>query len=220
MTERDDERLRRLARPVPRWRDVEALTERVADEIEELRSEVDRLAWTTTAGAHGDDASKDLRAVFDLVMAEGSRGWPPTSECAAVEAARRGDVKPLANLLRPVCGMGLAPDKVSPEIERFSLETWTLIADFLTGERNPKTGRMRGEPGRPKMSTEERRARNRAHDAIDEIPVIRAILRRLYPEQDANQINDRAEEIAQRRKNIAVSLQNLRRRSKKSGHRA
>jgi hypothetical protein len=71
------------------------------------------------------------------------------------------------------------------------------------------------------MSAAERYASNRVHYAANvEFPVIRDILRRLYPEQNANQINDRAEKIAQARAIIATSLQNLRRRSKKGRHRA
>ena len=196
--ELDDERIQRLSRPVPPWRDVDAITKRVADEIEVLRSEVDRLAWTTNTGLPHTGASEDLHAVYALAMAEAYRGWPPTTEHAAVEAALRGDVKPLANLLRPEHGMGIVPDKVSPEIEHFSLETWTLIANLLTGERNLKTGKLKGERGPRRRSEEERREINPVHDAADHVPVVAAVLSRLYPGKRKAEVRRRAIEIAAR----------------------
>jgi hypothetical protein len=199
--EMDDERIQRLSGPVPPWRDVEAITKRVADEIEELRSEVDRLAWTTNTGLPHTGASEDLRAVYALAMAEVRRGWPATTEAAAVEAALRGDANPLANyLLRPVPGMGFVPDEVNPAIEKLSLETWTLIADLLTGARNLKTGKRKGERGPRRRSKEERRKINPVHDAADHVPAVATILARLYPDKGRSELNKRAIEIAARLK--------------------
>jgi hypothetical protein len=144
------------------------------------------------------------------------------AERQAVTDARRGRIGDLANLLRPEHPMNANPPiPGKPVRHHLSPETWTLVADFLVGNLNIRTGNPRGKAGRPKMSASERYASNRVHYAADvEFPVIRDILRRLYPQQDANQINDRAEKIAQERARIATSLQNLRRRSKKGRHRA
>jgi hypothetical protein len=204
---------------LPKWSDKKAVAKRVADEIEEGRLEIERL-WTIYP--HGRfSLPRQLLALEELMEAEGARGWPIGDEKGAVEAARRGDMEPLANLLRPLVSPPEfeIPDEVNPKIKYLSPATWSIIADFLTGALNPRTGRVKGRPGRPKLSEEERRAKNRVHDAADEFAVIRDMLRYLYPERCSAEINLSAEYIAQDRARIKTSVLNLRKRRRKTGHR-
>jgi hypothetical protein len=204
-------------RRLPRWIDEAAVADLVAAEMEELRSEVERLAWTTNTGLPGPDAGDDLRAIYDLMTAESFRGWPVKGEKDAVEAALRGDVELLADLLRPDATIVdiLKNNVKTPSEELRTLaqslsvktlrpSTWAIIVQFLTGERNRRTGRLRGEPGRPTMSLEERRAESPVHDAAEEVDAIRAILRRLYRDQDSSQIRNRAMEIAAQRNRVEL----------------
>jgi hypothetical protein len=203
---------------LPRWDDEAAVAKLVDDEMRELRSEVDRLAWTTSG--HAPEGPEDLVEVWNLAQAEASRGWPPEGERAAVAAAARGDVRPLADLLRPLHHLGFLPDEVNPAIKNLSPATWSLVVQFLTGERNLRTGRNRGEPGRPKMTAEERRAANPVHDAAEEVPAIAAILRKLYPSRAKSALLERAVEIAARRKRVRRdTLARYLGRSRKDPHR-
>jgi hypothetical protein len=185
--------------PAPPWSDVDAVRRRVRDRIEELRLEVDRLAWTTHTGLPDDDAGDDCWAVHALVMKEIYQDWPQgTDEAVAAEAAECGDLEPLANLLRPLGGMlefGI-PDEVNPAIEKLSPETWMIIVQFLTGQRNLKTGKLKGKRGPRKKKEEERRRDNPVHNAADFVPAVTAILQRLYPTKGKAEIKRRAIEVA------------------------
>lgn len=198
----------------PPWRDAAAVRARVDAEIEELRSEVERRsAYFPPLPV---DDRPDVAAVAALMHDEAVTGWPLMStERAAVAAARRGDTEHLADLVRPIPGLGLVPDDVNPNVARLSVETWALIAEFVAGERSVSTGRGKNERGRPRMSRAQKRARSAGHGAVAEVPAIRAILRRLYPKMGIHAIVRRADRIAQRRANIATSMTNLRRRARR-----
>jgi hypothetical protein len=164
--------------------------------MEELRSEVERLEAIYPGPL--PKLSEDLAEVRRLIVKEAKRGWVE-GEKDAVEAALRGDVEPLANLLRPA-GMpewGI-PDKVNSNVAKLSPATWELIVELLTGRRNPKTGKLKGERGPRKKSAEERRSWNPIHDAEDYVAPIAAILSRLYPDKRRAEIKSRASEIAAR----------------------
>jgi hypothetical protein len=126
-------------------------------------------------------------------------------ERKAVSAAQRGEPERLGDLVR------LGRPLVTSDARRLAIE-------LITGERNPRTGRRKGERGRPKMSRNERRAKNPAHDAAGEFPMIREILRRHYSKQPSKQISDRAEELAKLRAKTTTSVHNLRMRARKTGH--
>jgi hypothetical protein len=187
----------------PRWIDEEAVAEFVAKEI--AQDELDELYRLEEykepdiklpKGWRDAPMRPELGFAYDIGI----------SEWEAVEAAMCGDVEPLAMLLRPFSGelLGL-PDEVNPAIKRLSPDAWEIIVQFLTGERNPKTGKLRGERGPRKKSAEERRAESPVHGAAAEVDTIRAILRRSYPDQHNSQIRDRAIEIAAQRNGVEAS---------------
>jgi hypothetical protein len=122
------------------------------------------------------------------------RSMSPEEE--AVERALRGDLEMLANLIRP---SNFPPEFDISDDWELSPATREIVAEFLTGERNLKTGRRRGEPGRAVQSVEQRRAQNRVHRAADEARIIIVILKRHYPSRSRDKILDRAAKIAAER---------------------
>jgi hypothetical protein len=185
----------------------------VADEMEDLRLEVDRISWTYTGpGEMPDDSTDAVLAMGCLVRLENRRYWASIEgEEAAVAAALRGDLSLLVNMLAP--HPGGPEDMVNPAIQYVSPATWAIVCEFLTGERNLKTGRMRGEPGKPKMSGDQRRADNPVHRAADEVPIVAAVLKEAYPDKPERMIAMRAAEVAAARNGARVEtlLKHLRR---------
>jgi hypothetical protein len=88
---------------------------------------------------------------------------------------------------------------MNAEVNRLSPDAWEIVAQFLSGERNLKTGRKRGEPGRPVQSVAQRRADNPVHRAADKFRVIFIILKRRFPNRSRNEIEYRAAKIAAER---------------------
>jgi hypothetical protein len=167
---------------LPRWENERSVAAFVAVQLDELRSEIDRLAWTRPWFVPTEPP--DLVAMAALVTMENRMVVNlPEKEEQAVTAALRGDLKLLVDLIRawhhpPEFHLR---DEINPAVKNLSPDTWEIIAQFLTGERNLQTGRRRGEPGRPVQSVEQRRADNPVHRAADEARVIIAILKRHYP---------------------------------------
>lgn len=125
----------------------------------------------------------DEKAVLEYVSNQ-IAGWPliraySAGEEKAVEAALRGEPEQLAALIRQ-------PD------QQLAPSTLALVAEFLTGERNLTTGRLKGEPGRPRMSEERLRASKAVHEAAEQFFIIREVLKRDYPGQSKADIRDRA----------------------------
>jgi hypothetical protein len=221
---------------LPKWIDEAAVADLVAAEMEELRSKVERLDAIHPGPL--PPLSEDLEEVRALMVAEANRGWPVEGQKEAVAAALRGDVAPLADLLRPDATIldmlesnlidvkTLSPSELRTFARRLcvrtlSPSTWSLIAQFLTGERSLRTGRLKGERGRPTLSPEKRRAESPVHDAAEEVDAIRAILRRLYyPDQSSSQIRDRAMEITAQRNGVELdTLVNYLKRPRKDRRR-
>jgi hypothetical protein len=146
-------------------------------------------------------------------------------EAEAVSLAERGNYGPLAALLRerhPLNAEELAEEPCDrndfhgfmpsyallPKGQiRSSLApgTYELIADILTGEHKKR--------GRPPAAAGDRRKMTPVHDAADLLPMIEDILRWAYPDQNSNQIKDRAMLIAARGKRVTTKkLRNLTRR--------
>ena len=182
----------------PSWNDESAVAKLVAAELEELRLEVDRWAWTSPPWEQFPTEPEDLVEMGKLVERENR--WPDDEEEQACEAALRGDLMPLVNLLTPEIFEDIGINEVNVKIPYLKPSTWTLVVEFLTGKRNLKTGRLQGEPGRPAMDEKTRRKHNPVHDAADEVPVIAAILKRLYPAVARKVVTERAVTIAACRK--------------------
>jgi hypothetical protein len=113
------------------------------------------------------------------------------NEDAAIKAALHGDIAPLAALL-------LSEDECWMEPS-----TRELMAEFMTGDRNPQTGRRKAGRGRPKMTREERLKINPIHRAADEVAVLRQRLRQLYPMQSVTTVRKRAIDLAAKRTGVA-----------------
>jgi hypothetical protein len=178
----------------PSWNDESAVAKLVAAELEELRLEVDRLAWTTSPWEFPTEP-QDLVEMGKLVERENRM---PDEEEQACEAALRGDLMPLVNLLTPEIFVGI--NLANVKIPHLKPSTWTLVGEFLAGKRNLCTGRLQGAPGRPAMAEETRRKLNPVHGAADEVPVIAAILTRRYPAVAKKAVKQRAIAIAAGRK--------------------
>jgi hypothetical protein len=116
----------------------------------------------------------------------------PSDQEQAIEAATRGKPSKLAGLIKD------AADDAEFKIEPDALR---LVAEFLSGERNLRTGRTKAEQqrGRPKMATSERAAKTRTHDAAKYYyPAVRQVLRQEYPGQSRGDHHDCALYITSR----------------------
>jgi hypothetical protein len=148
------------------------------------------------------------RFEYDEVMEEAERiealselGYQPLIdidrdrvEREAIAKAREGDLSELAELVTVASWRARLPG-----------EAWELICDFLRGYRIVDGEGLvpwppRRPEGRPRTSEDEKRfGSSPVHQAADLVPVIEAILRRHYPDQNTGQIRDRALTIAGQR---------------------
>jgi hypothetical protein len=182
------------------------------------RSELDRLSEQYAGLGHADgrefadappwgDEEAQLKYIRNRILAGWSLMFPhrleEEREERAVEAALRGKPKKLADLIRQPNAQ-LVPS------------TRVLIAEFLSGERNLRTGRAKGEPGAPRQSEKLRRSHNRTHQAAEIFFVIRDTLPRIYPEKSQTDIRDRAMSLAAKLKGVddPETIQNYLEKSK------
>jgi hypothetical protein len=200
----------------PRWDDKERVTAFVATVLEGLKEGF--------IGSFSGSVSKYLDALDRECSNECYKDWPKQRERAVVEAAKRGDLDGLVDMLRP-----LESGAVSPDIQSITPATWTLVTEFLTGKRlrngklrgvrDPRTGKLK-RGGRPPMSKTERRSRTPVHVAAMEFPAIKDILKQWYPKQKKAAIRERAVAITAERNHIKVeTLKDYCERSKKDRHR-
>src|SRR4249919_3563843 len=112
-------------------------------------------------------------------------------ESDAADAAKRGNFRPLAELMEPENPL------IKMLTAKFRLSTGTLaiVAKKLRG------GGV-GKHGRPRKSIEERYASSKCHGAADELPDIIRILRKYYPNE---KVREKAIDIAARRAGINAS---------------
>jgi hypothetical protein len=158
----------------PEWPDT-AASDEVADwvirQIEDFDDEAERqfaeLRWDTHPG---------------IPLSEIFRGM----EREAVEAAvERGDTRPLKELLHPDNPMN-SGEPFGKRISRnLSPNTYDVIQEYSSGNRKRPTNR-------PRMSNEERRAKNPIYDAAKEVPRVAEILRESYPAKPESEIHDQA----------------------------
>jgi hypothetical protein len=144
-----------------------------------------------------------------------------TSEQQAIDAAKRGKPQELVGLIKAeISRLEADPDHAS----KLTPATLRLIAEFLSGKRNLKTGRDTSEKeqrGRPKMSKLERINRTPTHDAaMLYFPAVKKVLREEYPDQTPEDIRDRALEIVERGYPVkGNTVTNYRNRPKRGPHR-
>lgn len=146
----------------------------------------------------------------------------PSAEEQAVEAAKRGKLQELSDLFERAARASKFPDH--PDHPRnISPSTLQLVAEFLGGKRNLKTGRTKEEEqrGRPKMSDTERVAATPTHEAANHfVPAVIQVLREEYPNQSANDYRDRALYIVSHFSGVPVeTLSNYLRRPRGGAHR-
>ena len=88
-------------------------------------------------------------------------------------------------------------------IHQLKWETWELIAEFLLGKRNLKTGKKTGKPGRPGMTEEEGAS---THQPMMQPSWCQSLWRfcvACFLKQQTRHIRDRAIEIAAKIKRIS-----------------
>jgi hypothetical protein len=164
----------------PEWKNAKD----VADWIIEMR----RDSWLGEMGLAESPGGFYQVGPFTVEMGEEIYSFlepdpEPSEEEQAVEAAMRGKLDKLANLIES--GVPVAP------------ATRRLAAEFLSGRRNPKTGKPKGVSGRAKMSKDERAARTPTHNAAKYyVPAVERVLRREYSGLTPEDYRDRALYIA------------------------
>ncbi len=157
----------------PKWSDEKKVAELVDDAFDEWEIKFIK-----------EEAGRDYPGLT-------YREWFSSMESDAVEAARKGNFKSLADFFRS--------EPRNPFVKMFlekglrpSSEALDLVARRAAGEYSAKRGQ-------PKQTEDQRRAGSKVHDAADEVPWIAAILKRHYRDQAG--IRDRAIAIAVRRAN-------------------
>jgi hypothetical protein len=205
----------------PPWLNAEAVAALV-NELRDAEREEERWFYVHQQFQLPDlilPAATMARVRATQAQAARERPSPPTAEeGAAMEAAQRGDPEQLARIVET--------GHCHPEVARLAAQFIRGERDPRTGkqqrpldQRDPRTGKLRRRRGPSKMTARKRRQRNPVHDAADEFEVVRDMLRELYPEQSARDINDCAEQIAKKRTGTRVSVMNYRRRARGSGQR-
>ena len=153
----------------PRWSDEDAWFKIVEGELSEPEREFMLLDWSSCPGVPVGEILHNIQR-------------------DALAKARRGTMGPLADLLRPEHPMNKYPFTPGvPVSSTLTPEALTLLADRAAGKH-----KGRGRRGRPKMTIDERRAKYPAHYAVQELPVIEAILRTHCSEASDGDIRDRS----------------------------
>jgi hypothetical protein len=192
----------------PRWENKKAVFELIKERLREQKDEY-------VAAIFGGPPHRLTEAQLRVINPP--PGWDRKwDEQTAVEAAKRGDLKPLViHLLMPEPDPEFDADgkviratyEVNDKIAHLKPETWFLICEFLLGARSLKSGRRRGEynpktgkvsmRGAPKMSAEEKRKRWPGIGAADLRKAVQEILRSEFPKRGAMEIRHRAREFSE-----------------------
>lgn len=114
----------------PKWSDEATVARLVAEEIEADALEQERIFYTQIQDQLPEPTWAEI--LYRRTPAEAV-----FEEREAVEAALRGKTEQLVEM-------------VKYRRRYISRSTWDLVSEFLSGERNLKTGRLKGEPGRPR----------------------------------------------------------------------
>jgi len=138
-----------------------------------------------------NDEKAQATYFYERLILGWSRFYPPNyfEEKAAVEAALHGKPEKLMEMIRPIDG------QPNPKITKLTANTWELLIELATGERNPLTGVLKGKgPGRAPLSIEE--LRDDTHLAAEAFKILRDALPIHYPKQTKADIGKRALELA------------------------
>jgi hypothetical protein len=76
------------------------------------------------------------------------------------------------------------------------------MAEYLREKRNLRTGKAKGEHGRPKTGERKRRANSPVHLATEIYLVLRGSLAVIYPTQSQDHIDERAMSLAAKLKGV------------------
>jgi len=173
------------ATPLPKWKDAAAVAALVEEFIAEQRAIAGYFLDFGVETRRREPPRPGQDPEDDVV-------WFMWEEKAAVDDARRGELAALVELLR-----GEHRDWLQPE-------TVELVVEFMTGVRNPQTGRRKGEGkvGRTKMTQEEKEARNPLFNAAAEFGAIKQLLKEHYPSEPSSEIRKRAFELAVERASV------------------
>jgi hypothetical protein len=173
------------ATPLPKWEDAASVAALVEEHIAKLRASAGHFAEFAVATRRRDPPRPGQDPEDDVI-------WFLWEEKAAVKAAERGDLTVLIEILRGPHRDWLQPDTVE------------LVIEFMTGARNPQTGRRKGEGhvGASRMTREQREAKNPIHGAAIEFDAIRKLLERLYPAEPQRKVRKRARELAAERAGV------------------
>jgi hypothetical protein len=176
--------LKRTNQPLPKWKDEAGVAALVDEYIAKQRVIAGRFGEFAIATRNapprpgqGDPDDDAIQFIF--------------AEEKAVEAAKRGDLAALIEILR------------GPHRDWLQPETVELVIEFMTGVRT-QTGRRKGEGkvGRTKMTQEEKEARNPLFNAAAEFGAIKRLLREHYPSEPYSEIRKRAFELAVERASV------------------
>jgi hypothetical protein len=173
------------ATPLPKWKDEAGVAALVEEYMAKMGAIAGRFAAFGVATRRRNQPRPGQDPEDDVI-------WFLKTEEAAVEAAKRGKLVALVELLR-----GEHRDWLQPE-------TVELVVEFMTGVRNPQTGRRKGEGkvGRTKMAQEEKEARNPLFNAAAEFGAIKQLLREHYPSEPYSERRKRAFELAVERASV------------------
>jgi hypothetical protein len=202
-----------MANQIPQWRDEAGILRLVKEELAAAKVEDERLfqerfGFTIPGVSIEFEKSMEEDDIEDF------------AERSAVAAAKTGNIKPLVALLEPIREPmpGMA-DEVSDSIRRLSPDTWALVAEFLSGKRSLKNGRLKGEAGRPKMTEENRREQFKVNAAGDMYPAIQEILARHYPDVSKKLRTERAAKLAEKlagtKSSVRLHLYKMRRAARR-----
>jgi hypothetical protein len=205
--------------PVPRWDNEPAVIDYVRRLIDQSRKPKYNNRRNLLFGRlpFGSSLSPGLepfgsprnprRELSDIIEIESER---------AITAAWGGNYAPLARLLDSKHPLNNARYEI--ELRRaLPAEAYDLIA----GDKVKRSagGKVKRPRGRPRLTYEERRANNPVHNAADDVPIVRNILRRLYPKQLKKQIDDRAVSVAAKLHKIKGKTLRYHLKRPKSDHR-
>lgn len=172
------------ATPLPKWKDAAAVAALVEEYFTKLRASAGHFAEFAVATRRRDPPRPGQDPEDEVI-------WFIRTEEAAVEAAKRGELVALVDLLRGPHRDWLQPDTVE------------LMIEFMTGART-RTGRRKGkrQVGASKMTPEEKAAKNPLHNAAAEFGAIKQLLRKNYPLEPYSEMRKRALELAAKRANV------------------